>query len=90
MFRLRIKPGTSPSPDKNYERQDCGRQGDRRQDDVKQGMKDKLAGDKVMGDKMMGGKMVPDKNCNQDGAIHGAGKGNDWNQRIEKIWWEIR
>ena len=48
MFRLRIKPGTSPSPDKNYERQDGGRQGDGRQDDVKPGMKNKLAGDKVM------------------------------------------
>ena len=45
--------------------------------------KDKLAGDKVMGDTLMGDKMMRNKNCNQDGRIHGAGKGN--NEKQKKI-----
>ena len=39
-------------------------------------MKGKLGRDKEMGDKMM-----RDKNCNQDGGIHGPGKGNDGNKQ---------
>ena len=46
-------------------------------------MKDELAGDKVTGDKIMRDKMMGNKTCNQDGGIHGAGKGNDRKQHTK-------
>ena len=63
-------------------------------------MKDKLAGGKVLRDTVMGDKVMWNKSCNQDGRIHGAGKGNYGKQRqirdkvkrdqlVKERWWEI-
>ena len=68
---LRIKPGTSPSPDKVMTDKMLG---DKAMGDKM--VKNKVMKDKVMGDKRMGDQMMRDNNCNQDGGIHRQKQGD--------------